>query len=175
MNSFADGATVAAIGKETVKVRWPQPLRGEAMNRRGLFAVIAGALAWVGVRPAAARPVYPGILGDRLPSLDAVRDLLLPGLWGISGELSPQLQYPGLQLNIHIENDHLLVVGYYAANSRMLGYAITKDALMTGRYKAEFGPSTRALCRVLTQALPPYPDDDKPSSEELRKYGFMRP
>ncbi len=147
------------------------------MNRRGLFAVIAGALAWVGVRPAAAKPVYPGILGDQLPSLEAVRDLLMPGLWGVSGEFSREskLPYPGLQTNICIEDDHLLVVGYCAANNCMLAYAITKDALLTGRYKAEFGPSTRALCKILAEHSPRDGDYSQATLDELRKYGFMRP
>ena len=78
--------------------------------------------------------------------LAAIRDLLLPALWGWRG----QAKNPYLDLDIIVDSHtkSLLVKGYNSDTKQALGFAITQQAIADGVYKTSFGPD---VCELIKQ------------------------
>lgn len=118
--------------------------------------------------------LYPGI-GDELLTLEQVRDLLMPGLYGV------RQQY-GDSLFMNIVADHetqnLLVVAYKPETRAFLGYALSHESLLDGKYKAQFAPSNLALVGCIQQYTPEEvlaSEFPPPTDDELREYGYLPP
>jgi hypothetical protein len=116
------------------------------MNRRGLIQAALAALASIPcwLTPSAANT---HTLAD-IRKVQAARDLLLPALRWVDS------QTPDVDLDIQVdyETASLLVIGRNPMSSpwRELGFAITRNSILYGCYKAEFGPSLASLVRLLT-------------------------
>lgn len=78
-----------------------------------------------------------------LALLREVRNTLLPGIYR---------RHPDVELDIVVdaEAEALIVQGYNASNNRLLGFAITKQAIIDNRYKVSFNPGIIGLVRLLT-------------------------
>lgn len=78
-----------------------------------------------------------------LALLREVRYTLLPGLYA---------RHPDVELDIVVDAEFecLIVQGYNASNNRLLGFAITKQAIIDNRYKAGFNPCVVRLVLLLT-------------------------
>ena len=112
------------------------------MNRRGLVKAALAALASIpGFSAVAAKPSTTS--PTTLALLRAVRYTLLPGLY----ERHPDVE---LSIVVDAESECLIVRGYNASNNRLLGFAITKQAIIDNRYKASFNPCVVRLVLLLT-------------------------
>lgn len=122
------------------------------MNRReivqrGLVAFAAIPLLGWFVAPAVAEPTAAPVVAVPQPiRLASVRDLLLPGLYS-----HDQRAGHDIELDIHIDyaNDCLLVKGYAKSKNRLLGFAITRHSIETGRYKTQFNSAVLKLIHCL--------------------------
>ncbi len=105
-------------------------------------AALAALASIPGVSSAIAKPT-PSTSPTTLALLREVRYLLLPGLYG---------RHPDVELSIVVdaEAECLIVQGYNASNNRLLGFAITKQAIIDNRYKAPFNPGIVRLVLLLT-------------------------
>ena len=77
--------------------------------------------------------------------LGAIRDLLLPCLYGERG------QHPELDFDIKIDRttSSLLITGRNTKTNKYLGFAITRGEIENKRYMKSFMPSLRNLSKLL--------------------------
>lgn len=114
------------------------------MNRRSLFKMLS-AVPLIGglfAAPAVAVPAAP-VLPPFSAWLSGVRDLLLTSLRMV---VDPDIE---ADIQIDFVNDCLLVKGYCFSKKKLLGFAITRESVETGRYKDEFRPNVLALVECL--------------------------
>lgn len=88
---------------------------------------------------------YTYTLAD-IRKVETARDRLLPTVRA-TDQNTP---YVNLNIQIDYETASILVLGHNFELRRALGFAITKNSILDGRYEVEVGPSLVALVRCLT-------------------------
>ena len=90
-------------------------------------------------------------LGVTDAKLDAVRDLLLPGLHARAAEC------PNIDLDIEVDRGtkSLLVKGFNRVKNRSLGFAITTASIADRLYLDSFKPCLTKLIELLNQEAEP--------------------
>lgn len=116
------------------------------MNRRKIFALLA-AIPFASAARAVSVVENPTIK-PRLPFSDAlvsIRDELMPRL--------RQFETEEIELDIFADftHDALLVKGYNLKQRRGLGFAITREEMSSGHYRARFAPQLVTLTALLAK------------------------
>lgn len=114
-------------------------------NRRSFltFGALAALLPFIGVSKVEAS------LQTSPMSLVATRDLLLPGLWTVTGNYGSDYES---DIMIDYKDDALIVKAYRFSTRAYLGFAITRESIEKGYFKAEFKPSVDRLFKLVSQA-----------------------
>lgn len=109
------------------------------MTRRETLTLIAGAIPMMVVPSALAALAVP-----HHQYLEDTRHILLPGLWAVFSDT-------GAEATIETHHDtECLIVSAWRDGVEPLGFAVTRESIESGRYKAEFGPNCHKLRDLIT-------------------------
>lgn len=88
---------------------------------------------------------------DEMKPLSDVRDMLLPGLWGLASKER------GYEFDIQVSDttDCLLVSGWvYRDKEKALSFTITREAIENDVFVQTFNPNVQAMIRELKKLYP---------------------
>lgn len=109
------------------------------MTRRETLTLIAGAIPMMAVPSALSALAVP-----HHQYLEDTRRILFPALSAVFSDGSTE---PTIEIHHDME---CLIVAAWRQGVEPLGFAITRESIKSGHYKAEFGPNCRKLRDLIT-------------------------